>query len=161
MAVIAKATPKRRWYVYIVRCRDGSLYTGTALDVDARVAVHNAGKGARYTRSRRPVALVGVFACRSQGDALRLEIDVKRRSKREKESLVRGLPPSGIRPAGRGQVVHPPSAEPAARPRPPPRLAEDAEGGTMPPSAHSSRRRSSRTKTSSSVSSSGKNVTRT
>lgn len=46
------------WFVYIVRCRDGSLYTGATNDLDKRVRAHNAGKGARYTRSRRPVELV-------------------------------------------------------------------------------------------------------
>ena len=43
------------WHVYIVRCADGSLYTGVAIDVRARIATHNAGQGAKYTRGRRPV----------------------------------------------------------------------------------------------------------
>lgn len=46
------------WYVYIVRCADRSLYTGVARDLDARIAQHNAGRGAKYTRGRRPVELV-------------------------------------------------------------------------------------------------------
>ncbi len=46
------------WYVYILRCADNSLYTGVATDLAARVSVHNAGKGAKYTRGRRPVVLV-------------------------------------------------------------------------------------------------------
>ena len=46
------------WYVYIVRCSDGSLYTGITKDVEARVSMHNAGRGAKYTRARRPVELV-------------------------------------------------------------------------------------------------------
>ena len=46
------------WYVYMLRCRDGSLYTGCTTDLTRRVAAHNAGTGAKYTRARRPVALV-------------------------------------------------------------------------------------------------------
>ena len=65
------------WFVYLVRCRDGSLYTGIARDVNARVAAHNQGRGARYTRGRRPVALLHVERKRSQGSALRREAAIK------------------------------------------------------------------------------------
>ncbi len=75
------------WFVYLVRCSDGTLYTGIARDVAARVAAHDAGKGARYTRGRGPVVLCATRRCASKGDALRLELSVKRLSRSEKQSL--------------------------------------------------------------------------
>ena len=75
-------------YVYIVRCADGTLYTGYAKDPLARERVHNRGKGAKYTASRTPVSLVYVEACESVGAALRRERELKGRSRREKEALV-------------------------------------------------------------------------
>ena len=75
------------WFVYLVRCRDGSLYCGIALDVAARIAQHEAGKGARYTRGRGPLALVAKRRCPSKGDALRLELAVKALPREEKERL--------------------------------------------------------------------------
>lgn len=75
------------WFVYIARCRDGSLYTGIARDVRARIAAHDAGRGARYTRGRGPLVLCATRRCASQGDALRLELAVKRLARPEKERL--------------------------------------------------------------------------
>ncbi len=75
------------WFVYLARCADGSLYTGIARDVDARIAAHDAGKGAKYTRGRGPLEVCAVRRCRSKGDALRLELAVKALARREKESL--------------------------------------------------------------------------
>jgi len=77
----------RPWFVYIARCADDSLYTGIALDVAARIASHNAGRGARYTRGRGPIELCAKRRCASQGDALRLELAVKGLSRGEKERL--------------------------------------------------------------------------
>jgi putative endonuclease len=77
-----------RWYVYVARCRDGTLYCGVATDVAARIAKHNAGKGARYTRGRGPIEPVAVRTCPTHGDALRLEIAVKRLSREQKEALI-------------------------------------------------------------------------
>lgn len=74
--------------VYIVRCSDGTLYTGYARDPERRAEVHNAGKGARYTAGRRPVALVYVEPFESVGDALKREHQVKRWSRERKERLV-------------------------------------------------------------------------
>jgi putative endonuclease len=65
------------WFVYVLRCKDGSLYTGIARDVAARVAVHQSGKGARYTRGRGPFELVAHARCEGHGDALRVELAVK------------------------------------------------------------------------------------
>jgi predicted GIY-YIG superfamily endonuclease len=77
-----------RWFVYVVRCADGSLYTGISTDVPARVAAHNSGRGARYTRSRRPVELVHLERKRSQGTALRREAAIKALPRAHKLTLV-------------------------------------------------------------------------
>ena len=91
------------WFVYVVRCADGSLYTGIALDVAARIAAHDAGKGARYTRGRGPVRLCAKKRCASKGDALRLEAAIKKLTRARKEQLARrgriALSPS--RPRGK------------------------------------------------------------
>ena len=79
------------FFVYMVRCADGTFYTGYARDPDARVGVHNAGKGAKYTRSRLPVALVYAERCDSLSSALKREHQLKVSSRSEKEALARGL----------------------------------------------------------------------
>lgn len=76
------------WTVYILRCADGSLYTGVAIDVRARVATHNAGKGAKYTRGRRPVKLVYREPAGSRGAALKREAAIKRLPTAVKRALV-------------------------------------------------------------------------
>lgn len=81
------ARPSDPWFVYLARCRDGTLYCGVARDVAARIAQHDAGKGARYTRGRGPLTLEAVRRCPSHGDALRLEIAVKRLPRVAKEAL--------------------------------------------------------------------------
>jgi predicted GIY-YIG superfamily endonuclease len=65
------------WYVYVLRCGDGSLYAGATTDVDARLAVHRAGKGARYTRGRGPLALVHSEELPDRSAALRRERELK------------------------------------------------------------------------------------
>lgn len=87
------------WHVYLVRCADGSLYCGVAKDVAARVATHNAGKGARYTRGRRPVQLVWSEACGTRGDALRRELRVKALPVREKRRLAQASSSPAASPA--------------------------------------------------------------
>lgn len=82
--------PAPRAFVYIVRCRDDSLYTGTAREVARRLAEHNAGKGAKYTRSRGPVALLWQEGPMTVSRALRREHQIKRLSRLDKEALVRG-----------------------------------------------------------------------
>jgi putative endonuclease len=77
-----------RWFVYMARCSDGTLYAGVARDVRARIALHDAGKGARYTRGRGPLEVVLTRRCASKGDALRLELAVKRLAREEKMALV-------------------------------------------------------------------------
>lgn len=78
----------RAWFVYIVECADGSLYTGVAVDVTARVAAHNAGTGARYTRARRPVRLVWQEPADSRGEAQRREYALKQLPAPAKRRLV-------------------------------------------------------------------------
>ncbi|HEY3665194.1 MAG TPA: GIY-YIG nuclease family protein [Polyangiaceae bacterium] len=87
---MSNLSPGERWFVYIARCNDGSLYTGIARDVSQRIAAHNAGRGARYTRGRGPLALCAHRRCGSKGDALRLEYAVKRLARPEKETLLAG-----------------------------------------------------------------------
>lgn len=77
------------WFVYVLRCADGSLYTGVARDVAARLAVHESGKGARYTRGRGPLRLEGKTRCASQGDALRVELAIKKLPRDAKLELTR------------------------------------------------------------------------
>ena len=75
-------------FVYIVRCADGSLYTGYTKDVRARVAAHNAGRGAKYTSGRRPVTVVWQQWFKTVGAALRREYAMKQLTRAEKEALV-------------------------------------------------------------------------
>lgn len=75
-------------FVYIVRCADGTLYTGYAKDPGRRVDAHNAGRGARYTAGRRPVSLVYTEAFRTLSRALKREHAVKRTSRQQKEALI-------------------------------------------------------------------------
>ena len=79
---------EKAWYVYMLRCGDGSLYTGIAVDVQARLALHRSGKGAKYTRGRGPLILRYQEACGSHGDALRREIEVKKLTRLEKLTLI-------------------------------------------------------------------------
>ena len=76
------------FFVYIVRCADGTLYTGLARDPHARVKVHNCGKGAKYTRGRLPVALVYIEECASLSAALRRERELKPWTRAKKEALI-------------------------------------------------------------------------
>ncbi len=76
--------------VSILRCADGTLYTGYALDLAQRCAAHNAGRGARYTAGRRPVTVVYAEPCDTVSDALKREHALKRLSRAAKESLIAG-----------------------------------------------------------------------
>lgn len=75
-------------YVYIVECNDGTLYTGYAADVDARVAKHNAGLGAKYTRNRLPVKLRYKETCSTKSEALKREYAIKQLSRQQKMALI-------------------------------------------------------------------------
>jgi UV DNA damage endonuclease len=78
------------WFVYLLRCADGSLYTGITNDVPRRLKQHNAGTASRYTRSRLPVVLVYQEAQASRSHALKREMAIKALSRKEKESMIRG-----------------------------------------------------------------------
>jgi len=82
----------RCWHFYMVRCSDGSLYAGIALDPEERVGVHNQGQGADYTARRRPVVLVYSEPHASKSAARRRELQVKAWGRQKKERLVRGFP---------------------------------------------------------------------
>ena len=85
-----KAKPSgEKWFVYIVRCADGSLYTGITKDVKRRCQQHNAGTASRYTRSRLPVKLVYQEAHPSQSSALKREVAIKAMDRREKLAMIR------------------------------------------------------------------------
>lgn len=75
-------------YTYMVRCKDGSLYTGWTTDVERRVKCHNAGKGAKYTKPRLPVELVYYETFETKEEAMRREAAIKKLSKKRKELLV-------------------------------------------------------------------------
>ena len=81
-------TKEATFFVYLLRCSDGSLYTGIAANVSARLSVHDKGKGAKYTRGRLPVSLVYQERLESKSLALKREIQVKKLSRRQKDALV-------------------------------------------------------------------------
>ena len=79
-------------YFYLARCADGSLYAGTCIDPTAREALHNAGKGAKYTRSRLPVTFVHIETLKTLSDARKREAEVKTWKKEDKEKLAARRP---------------------------------------------------------------------
>lgn len=77
-------------HVYVLECADGTLYTGYTTDVERRVAEHNAGEGAKYTRGRTPVELRHVESYDSKSAAMSREYEIKQLSRAEKEELLEG-----------------------------------------------------------------------
>ena len=75
-------------FVYLLRCADDTLYTGYTTDPQRRVAEHNAGNGAKYTRGRTPVDLVYVESFSSKSEAMSREYEIKQRSRSDKEALI-------------------------------------------------------------------------
>ena len=84
---------EQTWKLYILRCGDGTLYTGITVDVEHRFAMHQSGKGAKYTRGRGPLELVYMEECVTHTEALRREIAVKRLSRMEKMKLIENNKP--------------------------------------------------------------------
>lgn len=78
----------KKWIVYILRCCDGTLYTGSTDDVSRRVQVHNSGKGAKYTRSRTPVEVVYAEEAESYSAALKREYAIKQLTRQQKLDLI-------------------------------------------------------------------------
>ena len=83
---------EKPWSVYLVRCCDGSIYTGITDNVGARIQKHNEGKGAKYTAQRRPVVLIYSEIYLDQSSARKREIQLKGWTKKKKEKLVAGFP---------------------------------------------------------------------
>ncbi|MGN0421406.1 MAG: GIY-YIG nuclease family protein [Lachnospiraceae bacterium] len=75
-------------YTYIVRCKDGSLYTGWTNDIEKRIKAHNEGKGAKYTKSRRPVKLVYYEEFQTKEEAMKREYAIKHMRRKEKEKII-------------------------------------------------------------------------
>lgn len=78
-----------RNYTYILECRDGTYYTGWTTDIDRRLAAHNSGHGAKYTKSRRPVKLVYYEMFGTKEEAMSRECSIKRMPRREKTALIK------------------------------------------------------------------------
>lgn len=76
------------WYLYILRCKDGSLYTGITTDVEKRLELHRSGKGAKYTRGRSPLELVYSEECGDHSTALKRELQIKALPREEKLNLI-------------------------------------------------------------------------
>jgi putative endonuclease len=93
--------PPPRWAVYVLRCGDGSLYTGATSDLARRVVEHQTGQGARYTRSRLPVSLVYWEGARGRSAAQRREAALKRLRREEKLALLRAA--RAVRGTARGR----------------------------------------------------------
>lgn len=85
-------------YTYIVRCRDGTLYTGWTNNLEKRMEAHNSGKGARYTKSRRPVKLVYYEEFETKEEAMSREYAIKHMKKSKKEKLLeKTVPPDTVK----------------------------------------------------------------
>ncbi len=78
------------WYVYIVECSDGTLYTGITIDVNKRIETHNKGKGAKYTKTRLPVVLRASFDGFDKSTAAKEEYRIKQLTRKEKINLING-----------------------------------------------------------------------
>ena len=87
-------------YVYILRCGDGTFYTGWTNDLEKRTAAHNDGRGSRYTRARRPVELIYSERVSSKNEAMKREREIKKMRRATKKSLIEG----NIRPLGLGPI---------------------------------------------------------
>ena len=110
-------------YVYLLRCADGSLYCGWTTDPEKRLAAHNSGRGAKYTRSRLPVELVYTEAYENRHQALSREWQLKRLSRKEKLALI------NCSPAGSPDTVHKRPAESGSQKPSPRPSGTEAEGG--------------------------------
>jgi putative endonuclease len=76
------------WYIYILECSDGTLYTGITTDVNRRLLEHNSGKGAKYTKVRRPVVLKALFEAKNRSEASKEEYRIKQLPRTEKLKLL-------------------------------------------------------------------------
>lgn len=95
--------PEKTWFIYLLECTDGSWYTGIAIDVAARLEAHQTGKGARYTRSHKPLRLLASAPIGSLSQALKVELAIKRLPKAQKLPAIQSLA---------AQITHPPERSP-------------------------------------------------
>ena len=79
---------KKEWFVYMIRCMDNSLYTGITTDVKRRYEEHEKGRGAKYTKVRKPIKICAVFQVEDRSSAGKLEYFIKNLAKKEKEILI-------------------------------------------------------------------------
>ena len=79
---------EEKWYLYILRCKDNTLYTGITTDVSRRLEAHRSGKGAKYTRGRAPLELVYQECCGTHSEALKRELEIKAMVRGQKEELI-------------------------------------------------------------------------
>ncbi len=79
----------KKYFTYIARCADNSLYTGYCVDLEAREAKHNAGEGAKYTRNRRPISFIYFEEFDSRSAAMRREYEIKTWTRSKKESFIK------------------------------------------------------------------------
>ena len=91
-------------FTYILECSDGTLYTGWTTDLDRRVKAHNAGKGAKYTKSRRPVKLVYFESFSTKQEAMRREWEIKQLKRQEKEIMITGFQQKEDEKTGEGGI---------------------------------------------------------
>ncbi len=117
------------WYVYVARCNDDSLYCGVARDVLARIAQHDAGKGARYTRGRGPLTVLLVRRCKTHGNALRAEYAFKQLTRVQKERAIAEPSTAGVY-WRRWCVVTTTEVPPGIRTVIPPSRCEDPAGAS-------------------------------
>ena len=93
------------WFVYLIECTNGSIYTGIAVDVAARYAAHASGKGARYTRAHKPVRLLAAFEYADRSAASIAEYQIKQLSPQQKRELCRRAAPNTARVTATGMTV--------------------------------------------------------
>ena len=87
---------KTTWFVYIVECADGTYYTGITKDISKRISEHNSSpRGAKYTRSRRPVKLLEYLATNTRSDALKLEYKIKKQRRSDKINYIKSIKSEG------------------------------------------------------------------
>ena len=84
-----KISEEKIFYTYMLRCSDGSLYTGYTTDIESRLRAHNSGKGAKYTRSRLPVSLAYCETYTTKNEAMSREAVIKQLTKVQKEALIK------------------------------------------------------------------------
>ena len=88
MAAVVESKNNKHFFVYLLRCSDDTLYCGWTTDLKRRLAAHNSGKGAKYTRTRRPVELVYFEELENKNSAMKREYEIKQLSRAEKLRLI-------------------------------------------------------------------------